>query len=154
MVRKLLKHLVLLCVGGGLYVVIELLWRGYTSPWMFLVGGICFILVGLINEVLPWDMNFVYQVLLGSVLILIVEFISGMVLNRWLGLAIWDYSEQPFNICGQVCLAFWFAWLPLTCVAIVLEDILHWKWFGEERPHYRFFNKSKIYWIGGPNGGC
>ena len=54
--NKLLKYLSLGTLGGMIYVLIELMWRGYSHWSMFLLGGICFIALGLINEVIPWEM--------------------------------------------------------------------------------------------------
>lgn len=54
--RQFNKYLVLFDVGGLLYIMLELLWRGHSHWTMFLLGGICFICLGLINELLPWEM--------------------------------------------------------------------------------------------------
>ena len=54
--NKLLKYLALGTLGGMIYVLIELMWRGYSHWSMFLLGGICFIALGLINEIIPWEM--------------------------------------------------------------------------------------------------
>ena len=43
------------------------------------------------------------QMLICSIIITAVEFTSGLILNVWLGLGIWDYSNMPFNILGQIC---------------------------------------------------
>lgn len=51
--RLLNKYLFLFNVGGLLYILIELIWRGRSHWTMFLLGGICFVFLGLINEVLP-----------------------------------------------------------------------------------------------------
>lgn len=50
---KALRPLVLIGIGGLLYVLIELAFRGRSHWTMFLVGGLCFWLIGLINEVIP-----------------------------------------------------------------------------------------------------
>ena len=51
--RPYLKHIFLFETGGLLYLLLELLWRGWTHWTMFFLGGACFICLGLINEVLP-----------------------------------------------------------------------------------------------------
>ena len=40
----------LFCIGGGVYNLIEIFWRGYTHWSMFLVGGTCFHLIGKIGS--------------------------------------------------------------------------------------------------------
>lgn len=52
--RLLNKYLILLDVGGLLYILLELLWRGQSHWSMFVLGGVCFVALGLINEVLSW----------------------------------------------------------------------------------------------------
>ena len=53
--RLLNKYLFLFNVGGLLYILIELIWRGRSHWTMFLLGGICFVFLGLINEVMAAD---------------------------------------------------------------------------------------------------
>ena len=47
-----------------------------------------------------------------------------------------DYSNEPFNLMGQICLPFILMWIPLILLAIVVGDIIRWRFFREERPHY------------------
>ena len=35
---------------GAAYVALETLWRGYSHPSMFIVGGLCGVLVGALNQ--------------------------------------------------------------------------------------------------------
>ena len=100
--RLLNKYLPLFDVGGLLYILLELAWRGWSHWTMFVLCGLCFIGLGLINEVLPWDMPLWQQVLIGACLITVLEFLTGCVVNLWPGWAIWDYSNMPGNILGQV----------------------------------------------------
>ena len=64
------------------------------------------------------------QMFLGTILITVFEFILGYILNIKLGLGIWDYSNIPFNIMGQICLPFSFLWFVLSYFVIILDDIL------------------------------
>lgn len=135
--RKLLKYVVLWAVGGLAYIVIELMARGHTHWTMFLLGGVCFIALGLINEVLPWSMPLPVQMIIGGAVITLLELVTGCIVNIGLGWAVWDYSALPFNFMGQICLQFSAAWCLLSVVGIVLDDYLRFWWFGEEKPHYR-----------------
>lgn len=140
---RALKQIILFCVGGLLYVLCELMWRGYSHWTMFLVGGICFIMIGLINEVLPLDMTLVRQMAIGAAIITTVEFVSGCIINLWIGWNVWDYSGLPFNILGQVCLPFSFLWFLISAIGIVIDDYLRYWWFGEEKPHYTFWRINR-----------
>ena len=135
--KQILKLCILALIGGITYVLIELAWRGYSHISMFILGALCFVLLGGINEFLPWELGFVWQMLIGAGIVTILELIVGIVVNVWLGLEIWDYSNLPFNFMGQICLPFSFAWTLLSGVAIVVDDYLRYWLFGEEKPHYK-----------------
>lgn len=134
---RVLRPLVLFGIGGLVYVLIELLWRGYSHWSMFIVGGICFVLIGSINEYYPWDMPLWKQMLISTVIVTVIEFVAGLILNIWLKLGVWDYSWLPFNFMGQICLYFSAAWFFLAFPAIIIDDCLrHWL-FGEEFPKHK-----------------
>jgi uncharacterized membrane protein len=135
--KQILKLCILALIGGITYVLIELAWRGYSHISMFILGAFCFVLLGGINEFLPWELGFVWQMLIGAGIVTILELIVGIVVNVWLGLEVWDYSNLPFNFMGQICLPFSFAWTLLSGVAIVVDDYLRYWLFGEEKPHYK-----------------
>lgn len=108
---------------GAAYVVIETLFRGYSHPSMFVVGGLCGVLVGAINQNPRfYRAPVIVQSVIGAVIVLAVEFISGCVLNLWLGLGVWDYSNQPGNVLGQICPAFGLLWFFIMPLAIWAED--------------------------------
>nr|DAP04620.1 MAG TPA: putative membrane protein [Herelleviridae sp.] len=106
---------------------------------MFILGGICFTCCGLLNEVLPWEMPLSDQMLSGATIITALEFLTGCIVNIWLKWDVWDYSNLPLNICGQVCLYFSIAWYYVSGAAIVLDDYLRYWLFHEEKPHYKLF---------------
>lgn len=134
--QHLAKAMVLFSIGAVAYALIEVLWRGYTHWTMAVLGGLLFLLIGGINEYFPWDMPLCHQVIIGSLLVTGAELIAGIVLNIWLGLGIWDYSEMPFNVLGQICPQFAAAWAALSFVAIVLDDYIRYWLFGEDKPRY------------------
>ncbi len=139
------KEIILFLIGGTLYNLIEFIWksiRGGTMHWtMFLLGGVSFLLVGLINEWIPWEMGFIWQALIGGGIVTGLEFCFGLVLNVWLGLEVWDYSHIPFNLMGQICLPFSLAWCGLAAVGIVLDDYIRYWFMGEDEPRYRWIQK-------------
>ena len=135
--RKL-KPLILFLIGGFIYVLIELAYRGYSHWSMMLLGGLCFLLIGAINEYIPWDMSFFKQCIIGSFIVTTLEFIVGCIVNLLLGWNVWDYSSVPFNILGQICLPFSIIWIFISAIAIILDDYLRYWLFGEEKPHYTF----------------
>jgi uncharacterized membrane protein len=148
--RRLNKYLLLFNVGGLIYVITELLWRGWTHWSMFILGGICFICLGLINEILPWTMPLWQQILIGACIITGMEFLTGCLVNLWLGWGVWDYSNMPGNILGQICPQYFALWLPVALIGIILDDYLRYCWFGEDRPHYNVgltWHSNNIIWL-------
>lgn len=136
MPNRVRKTAILCLVGGLVYCGIELLWRGYTHWSMFLVAAFLSLPLDQINERLDWATPFWLQAIYGGVGITAAELIAGMVLNRWLGLHVWDYTALPFNVLGQICLSYGLLWVLLACIGIVMFDVLRWKLFGESRPRY------------------
>ena len=108
--KAILKHAVLALCGGCVYFLIEMAWRGHSHWTMAVLGGVCFVLIGDINEFIPWNMPLVLQGAIGSGTVTLLELVSGIILNLWLGLGIWDYSNMPFNFLGQICLPFSLLW--------------------------------------------
>lgn len=139
MVKQLSKHFILFLIGGAVYVGIELLWRGYSHWTMFILGGLCFICCGLLNEVIPWEMVLSKQMLIGAIIVTLLEFLTGMIVNVKLGWNVWDYSNLPLNIYGQICPVFFIAWYYVSGLAIILDDYLRYWLFHEEKPHYKLF---------------
>lgn len=139
MTKQNLKSFVLFLFYGILYYTIEILYRAKSHWSMLILGGICGVLIGILNEIIPWETPLWKQILIGETIVLTLEFITGCIVNIWLGWNIWDYSSLPFNILGQICLPFAILWIPLILVVIVLDDYLRYWWFGEEKPHYKLF---------------
>lgn len=133
------KTFFLFLAGGLMYLGIETLWRGYSHWSMFLLGGACFVLCGLLNEGFPWQMPLLLQMLAGSVLITMLEFLTGCVVNLWLGWNVWDYTRLRFQLLGQISLKFSLVWFVLSGIAIFLDDWIRYLFFSEEKPRYRLW---------------
>lgn len=128
--KAFLKYMILFCIGGILYILIEILARGFSHYTMFIVGGICFILVGILNEITP-KMPMIKQMLISAVLITMVEFLAGCIINLCFGLNVWDYSDRPFNLFGQICLRNSIYWFFLSSAGIILDDLIRHLLFDE-----------------------
>lgn len=130
------KEFILFIIGGLLYILIELSYRGHSHWTMFILGGLCFVLIGGINNYISWDMPIYEQMMIGSVIITVLEFICGCIVNLWFGWDVWDYSNMPYNVLGQICLPFSILWFFISLVAIVADDYIRYWLFGEEKPRY------------------
>ena len=134
-----IKYLFLGVIGSIVYMSLEILWRGYTHWTMGVLGGICFICLGLINEILSWETPLVLQMFIGSIIITVLEFITGCIVNLWLGWNVWDYSHLPLNLLGQICLPFSILWYFISAIGIVIDDYIRYIYFDEEYPRYKLF---------------
>lgn len=141
--KKILKIFILFIVGGISYLLIELAYRGHTHWSMLFVGGICFVLLGAQNEMYTWNMPLIWQCVIGALIVTAVEFVAGRIINIRLGWNVWDYSNLPFNLQGQICLLFSGLWMLLSAPAIILDDYLRYWFFGEEEPKYIIFGGKK-----------
>lgn len=125
---SVLLHSVMGVIGGITYMGIETLWRGHTHWSMGVLGGICFVAIGLLDE---WQDHppLLLQMVQGAAIVTALELLVGLIVNRWLGWNVWDYSDMPGNLWGQVCPQFAAAWLVLSWAAVKLENLMH-KWAG------------------------
>ena len=105
--KPALKRAVLAAAGGSIYVLLELVLRGRSHWTMFLLGGLCFVLIGLLNEVIPWEMPLPLQGVIGSAIVTALEFATGCIVNLWLGWDVWDKSA-----CRSACCGWWSPSLP------------------------------------------
>ncbi len=65
---------------------------------------------------------------LGSVVLTsVLEWLTGFVLERIFHQRWWDYSNEPFNLGGYICLRFSIAW-GLACLLVVdvIHPTIHW----------------------------
>jgi len=137
--NNFLKYTFLFLTGGFAYGGIENLTRGYSHISMLIAGGICFILIGLLDEVFSWDMAIISQMAISTIIITTVELVAGIVVNIWLKLNVWDYSSKPYNLLGQICLLYSIIWFFLSLFAILLDDFLRYFLLKEEKPRYKVF---------------
>lgn len=126
-------------IGGAIYYFIEIIWRGYSHWTMFLLGGICFIIMGLINRFFKWETPLWFQCLISTGILLSLEFLTGCIVNLVLGWNVWSYSDKHLNLLGQICLEMIPLWYILSMVGIILDDYLRWQLFEEEKPRYKLF---------------
>lgn len=127
---------------GGVYFFGEVIWktsqgRPETISWtMFALAIILAVPLERFGAELPWEMPLVGQACICAAAITALEFVTGLVLNVWLGLGVWDYSHLAGNVLGQICPQFTLLWLVLSVVGIVILDWMRYAVDGGEKPHY------------------
>ncbi len=140
--RNIIINVFMFLVGGTIYFFLEILFRSYSHPSMFICGGVCFVLIGLLNEQERFKFTLVQQMLISSIIITILELITGLIVNIWLDLNVWNYSSLPFNFLGQICIYYTILWFFLSLPGILLNDYLRYKFFGKTQTKYNIIRTS------------
>ena len=135
--NNIIKYIFLFIIGGFSYFYIEILFRGFSHFSMIICGGLAFILCGALNQFTHFKLSVITQMLISSIIITLLEFITGYIVNIRLHWNVWDYSSLPYNYHGQICAAYSFVWMLLSIVCIIVDDLIRWKIFDEEKPHYK-----------------
>ena len=119
------KYIMSFAVGAIGYGLAEVLFRGYTHWSMALAGGTVLVLFTLINQ--SRNIPLLIRCLLGMIIITSIEFGIGMLVNVTAGWDVWDYSDKPFNIMGQICPQFSAVWFLISIPAFQLSSFIETK---------------------------
>ncbi|MBR5516680.1 MAG: hypothetical protein IKU53_01790 [Firmicutes bacterium] len=119
--ERLLEFTVFI-LGGYTYAMIEILFRGYTHWTMVLTGGACILTMYMLME---WLMNapLVVGALACALIITFYELCVGILVNLKFGWQVWDYSDMPGNIMGQICPTFTILWFLLCLVFLSIVKL-------------------------------
>lgn len=95
----------------------------------FLNGPVCPIygvgMVGVLLLLEPISDNLVLLFFLGMLLCTAVELVGGWILEKVFHTRWWDYTDQPFNLGGYVCLGFSLMWgLAVTFVVRLIHPLI------------------------------
>ena len=108
-------------LGAIAYPSLEILWRGYSHPSMAAAGAAACRLLDLHNALYAGQPRLL-RAAACAWLILLVEFIVGVMVNLFLNLSVWDYSAMPLNLLGQICPAYAALWYLLALAFILVFD--------------------------------
>ena len=115
--RYILGKLGLFISCGFIYYMIECIYRGYSHWSMFILAGLLgAFVIGGVNNILSFECDYLIQVLIVTTLCTIAEGCCGLIVNVWLGLNVWDYSNMPCGtfFFGQCNVVFCIAWLLIV----------------------------------------
>ncbi|MDE6092948.1 MAG: putative ABC transporter permease [Ruminococcus sp.] len=116
-------------MGYFIYSLVEIVNRGYTHWTMSLTGGIILTILYSLNS--RRTMTLIKSCFAGSIIITAIEFAVGVFDNIIMHWNVWDYSDMPFNLLGQICLLFSCYWFLLCIPAYYLCRLMR-KRFGAE----------------------
>lgn len=128
MLKKCAYYAIIFLFGAISYSFLEVLWRGFTHWSMFVLGGVCFVLVGQVAVECFGRLPVWFCCIVNTLLITGLEFVTGCIVNLKLGWNVWDYATQPLNLMGQVCIGFTSLWfllsIPVTELAFQVRSHL------------------------------
>lgn len=134
--KKLSESFVLWGIGGTIYYMIEVAFRGFSHWSMFVLGGICMLFFGKQGLWTEWKDPMWKQVLRCTAFITAGEFITGIFVNKLMKWDVWDYSDQPMNLFGQICMPFVILFSGLCAIGLFISGyLLHWI-YREKNPHF------------------
>ncbi|MBO4339087.1 MAG: hypothetical protein J5877_04135 [Clostridia bacterium] len=117
--KRIRNTLYIYTVGSFVYSLIEIVFRGHTHWTMVISGGIVFLFLYSIGK-LTSESYYTTQILIFTVFITGVELILGILLNKILKLNVWDYSNRPLNLFGQINLFNSLLWLLLSIPCVII----------------------------------
>lgn len=123
------RFFILWLTGGILYFYMEIAFRGYSHYSMLICGGFCFALVSLFGK---WSLEqraskaraILEIMVVGSLIITSLEFITGIIVNLIFDLRVWSYARMKYNVMGQICLLYSCLWAILSLPCVYLGGIL------------------------------
>ncbi len=136
--KKIKEYSFIYFLGAVLYSGIEIAFRGFTHWTMALTGGLAYLLIYISSFRIKAKGLFV-RCLSGCGIITALEFIVGCIVNRKLHMNVWDYSQRPGHILGQICPLFCVIWFLLSIPAVLLSFFIKNRLFSSDK------QKSSIY---------
>ncbi len=109
-------------LGWCMEVVFHAIRKGEIVNRGFLNGACCPIygvgMVAVLTFLLPLSDNIIVLYVGGTIVCTLLELVTGWVLFRIFHMRWWDYSNQPCNLGGYICLRFSLLW-GVACVFVV-----------------------------------
>ena len=148
--KNISEYLVLWAVGGCIYYGIEVLFRGFSHISMFMLGGLCMQFFTWQGRLTEWQDALPRQITRCTIFVVSMEFITGIIVNKWYHLAVWDYSDMPLQLWGQICLplrlfflfyVLWVSFCPDICSIGSIKNQCHITAFGSITSSVLIFDK-------------
>jgi hypothetical protein len=143
-INEIAKLLFVYALSGGLYLLIETLYRGYTYLEMYYLAGFLGIIGMLINDFFSYDLDYILQCLILTVIGTIGEGLTGIVFNT--DFHIWDYRGLFGTFFYDQCNIFFvIVWFLLFFFIVPIIDFVEWDLFGykpDTPPYYMIFGRK------------
>lgn len=147
---KILKNLLtrsfqllfLFALSGTMYVLLEIMARGYSDISMFVLGGLCGVIIAFVNNgiFLSAETPFEIQVAFCATCCTLGELLTGIIVNQ--DFHVWDYRDLFGTFAGgQLNILFIFLWIGICIVSIPFLDWIEWRFLNGRKPEYQFLLK-------------
>lgn len=149
MIKQIIKNSTIFVACGIVYIIIELLYRGYTSLSMFFCAGAIGLLASLVNNLFSFEILLQWQLAIGTGIATFCEGVTGLMLVVIYGYnPVWDYSRLPFTFFwGQCNFYFCLIWTILCFVAILIGDSIEYYLFDGKRAYYKVAKNKIWFWL-------
>lgn len=131
-----MKGFTIFMTGGLVYYFMEIAVRHYSHYSMIICGGLATVLCGRLNQTYE-KMGIIPQMLISTLIISELEFITGYIFNIKFGCHIWSYAGLPYNLMGQICLGYSALWMLVSPAIIYVDDCIRSNLYGEKKPVYK-----------------
>jgi uncharacterized membrane protein len=142
--KRIIECLLVFISVGTLYFIIECIYKQEMSHWtMFCLSGFVGVIAMLLNDKFTYEMDFLLQVFICTVVTTVLEYIVGIIWNA--DYSIWDYRGLLIHLNGQISLLFSCIWAVLFSILIPILDYVEWKVFKYKiytPPYYKIFGKT------------
>jgi uncharacterized membrane protein len=121
--NKIRREIFIFTFGAAVYPLLEILGRGKTHWSMCIAGGLCFLSICVVNHIFT-KRSTIIKCAACALSITVIEFIVGYFVNRLMHWNVWNYSDLPLNILGQVCFPFTMLWFFLSLPALKIGEYI------------------------------
>lgn len=145
-IKFFLKIIFIFSFSGGLYLLLELIYKQHSDISMYLLAGSLGIVALLFNNIFTYETDFSFQCIMLMLLATLLEGIVGNIVN--INYTIWDYRNLPLSFWNnQINLFFCCIWFILFFIIIPLLDYIEWTLFDykpDVPPYYKIFGKIRF----------
>ena len=124
--KKMSEYLFLWAVGGCLYYTFEIVFRGFSHWTMFVLGGLCLVFCTAQGRAGKWRDPLGIQIIRCMIFVTSCEFITGIIVNKWLNLNVWITAMFRFSsldrfvclswLCSDFSVRSVFIWVDICCI--------------------------------------
>jgi len=121
---------------------------GFLSGPFIPIYGFGALAIAALSRAIPGDSVVLYWASL-ALSPSVVEFMTSWLFERLFGLRLWDYSKEPLNLKGRICLLYSSFWIALTALTVLWLEPFVLGMIGSfsDRARYYFSGALSMYFL-------